>query len=156
MMKKTIVFLLVCMLMILAATTVVGYQKTFNDTSNTILVNRTVAQSTTTTDHFTDSFVIIIGKCDTVQTPVLWLFGFKFILNREIIIQANGGEDEKITTLILPSKIGFYFGQENMIVQLQGAKGLFFRGEKSFLFQNTPQRFFALCKATDVWVTYNT
>jgi hypothetical protein len=108
-----------------------------------------------TTDHFTDSFVIIIGKCETVQTPVLWLFGFKFILNREIIIQANGGEDEQITTLILPSKIGFYFGQENMIVQLQGAKGLFFRGEKSFLFQNTPQRFFALCKATDILVTYN-
>jgi len=118
-----------------------------------LLTSMPVVQATT--DHFTDSFVIIIGKCETVQTPVLWLFGFKFILNREIIIQANGGEDEKITTLILPSKIGFYFGQDNMIVQLQGAKGLFFRGEKSFLFQNTPQRFFALCKATDIWVTYN-
>jgi hypothetical protein len=119
-----------------------------------VLLN-TMSPAQATTDHFTDSFVLIIGKCETVQTPVLWLFGFKFILNREIIIQANGGEDEKITTLILPSKIGFYFGQDNMIVQLQGAKGLFFRGEKSFLFQNTPQRFFALCKATDIWVTYN-
>jgi hypothetical protein len=108
-----------------------------------------------TTDHFTDSFVLIMGKCETVQTPVLWLFGFKVILNREIIIQANGGADEKLTALILPSKIGFYFGQDNMVVQLQGAKGLFFRGEKSFLFQNTPQRFFALCKATDIWVTYD-
>ena len=109
-----------------------------------------------TTDHFTDSVVLIMGKCETVQTPVLWLFGFKVILNREIIIQATGGADEKLTTLVLPSKIGFYFGQDNIVIQLQGAKGLFFRGEKSLLFQNTPQRIFALCKATDIWVTYNT
>ncbi|MCX6671540.1 MAG: hypothetical protein NTX92_06445 [Euryarchaeota archaeon] len=108
-----------------------------------------------TTDHFTDSVVIIMGKCDTVASPALWLFGFKFILNREVIIQANGGENEKINAFILPSKIGFYFGQENMIIQLQGAKGLFFRGEKSWFFQNTPQRIFAVCKATDIWVTYD-
>ncbi|HWR26971.1 MAG TPA: hypothetical protein VN377_00885, partial [Candidatus Thermoplasmatota archaeon] len=59
------------------------------------------------------------------------------------------------TTLVLPSKIGFYFGQENMVVQLQGAKGIFFRGEKSFFFSNTPERIVAVCKATDIWVTYN-
>lgn len=112
-----------------------------------------VAQATT--DHFTDSFVIVIGQCDTVQTPALWVFGFKFIFNREVIIRAEGGENEKITTLILPSKIGFYFGQDNLIVQIQGAKGLFFRGEKSWFFQNTPQRIFTLCKAQDIWVTYN-
>ncbi len=120
-----------------------------------LLLLNTMPLTQATTDHFTDSFVIIVGKCETVQTPVLWLFGFKFILNREVIIQANGGADEKITTLVLPSKIGFYFGQENMVVQLQGAKGLFFHGEKSFLFSNTPQRIVAVCKATDIWVTYN-
>jgi hypothetical protein len=107
------------------------------------------------TDHFTDSVVIIFGKCETVTSPALWLFGFKFLLNRHIYIQANGGEDEKLTALILPSKIGFYFGQENMIIQMDGAKGLFFRGEKSWLFQNTPQRIFAVCKASDIWVTYD-
>jgi hypothetical protein len=120
-----------------------------------LLLLNSMPLAQTTTDHFTDSYAIVIGKCDTVQTPALWLFGFKFILNREVIIQANGGENEKITALILPSKIGFYFSQESMIIQLQGAKGLFFRGEKSFLFQNTPQRIFAVCKATDIWVTYN-
>jgi len=107
-----------------------------------------------TTDHFTDSFVIIIGKCNTVTSPALWLFGFKFLFNRHIYIQASGEQDEKLTALILPSKIGFYFGQENMIIQMDGAKGLFFRGEKSWLFQNTPQRIFAVCKASDIWVTY--
>jgi hypothetical protein len=117
-----------------------------------LLSSQPIVQATT--DHFTDSFVIIMGKCDTVASPALWLFGFKFILNREVIIQANGGENEKINAFILPSKIGFYFSQENIIIQLQGAKGLFFRGEKSWVFQNTPQRIFAVCKATDIWVTY--
>jgi len=107
------------------------------------------------TDYFTNSVVIIIGKCDTVTSPALWLFGFKFLFNREVIIQANGGEDEKINAFILPSKIGFYFGHENMIIQMEGAKGLFFRGEKSFFFQNTPQRIFVLCTARDIWVTYD-
>src|SRR5512136_1706833 len=96
------------------------------------------------TDQFSDSMVIIVGKCNTVSSPALWLFGFKFLFNRHIYIQASGGQDEKLTALILPSKIGFYFGQEDMTIQLDGAKGLFFRGDKSWLFQNTPQRIFAV------------
>jgi len=106
------------------------------------------------TDEFTDSIVIIMGKCNYVQTPALWLFGFKFLLNRHIIIQASGGEEETLTALVLPSKIGFYFGQEDMMIQMDGAKGLFFRGEKSLLFPNTPQRIVAVCRASDIWVTY--
>jgi len=39
MMKKAIIALFVCMLMILATTTVVGYEKIFNDTSNNIVLN---------------------------------------------------------------------------------------------------------------------
>ncbi len=89
------------------------------------------------TDQFTDSIVIIMGKCNTVSSPALWLFGFKFLFNRHIYIQASGEQDEKLTALILPSKIGFYFG-----------------GDKSWLFQNAPQRIFAVCKATNILVTY--
>jgi hypothetical protein len=59
------------------------------------------------TDHFTNSVVLVIGKCNTVSTTALWLFGFKFVYNKEVIIQANGAEGEKINALILPSKIGF-------------------------------------------------
>jgi hypothetical protein len=106
------------------------------------------------TDTYTDSMVIIMGQCETVSSPALWLFGFKFLLNRHVYIQANGGANEKLTALILPSKIGFYFGQADMIIQLDGAKGLFFRGEKAWVFQNNPQRIFAICKASFISVTY--
>jgi hypothetical protein len=77
------------------------------------------------------------------------------MFNRQVIIQTSGGEDEKINAFILPSKIGFYFGQENINIHLEQAKGLFFRGEKSRLFQNTPQRIIAICKASEIWVTYD-
>jgi hypothetical protein len=117
-----------------------------------LLTSMPVVQATT--DHFTDSVVLIIGKSNTVSTTALWLFGFKFIYNKRVIIQANGGEGEKINALIIPSKIGFYFGQENIFIQLEGAKGLFFRGEKSLFFHNNPSRIFAFCKAGDIWVSY--
>jgi hypothetical protein len=106
------------------------------------------------TDHFSDSIVIIFGTCHTVTSPALWLFGFKLLLNRHIYIQASGGENEKLSALILPSKIGFYFGQKTMLIEMNGAKGLFFRGEKALIFQNNPQRIVAICKASDIWVTY--
>jgi hypothetical protein len=106
------------------------------------------------TDHFTNSVVLVIGKCNTVSSNALLLFGFKVVYNKQVIIQVNGGEGEKINAMILPSKIGFYFGQENIFIQMEGAKGLFFWGEKSLFFHNVPPRIFAFCKAGDIWVSY--
>ena len=117
-----------------------------------LLSSLPVAQANT--DHFTNSVVLVIGKCNTVSTTALWLFGFKLVYNKQVIIQANGGEGEKINALILPSKIGFYFGYKNIFIQMDGAKGLFFWGEKSLFFHNVPPRIFAFCKAGDIWVSY--
>ena len=106
------------------------------------------------TDHFSDSMIVITGKCNSVSSSALWLFGFKFMLNKKVIVQANGEEGEKIHALILPYKIGFYFSQENILIQMEGATGLFFWGEKSLLLQKSSQRIFAFCKAGDIWVSY--
>jgi hypothetical protein len=107
-----------------------------------------------TTDHFSDSMVIIMGRCETVSSPALWLFGVKVLLNRHVYIQASGGEDEQVTALIFPSRVGFYFGQDDMTIQLDGATGVFFRGERSWLFPSSPQRVVAVCRARDISVTY--
>ncbi len=106
------------------------------------------------TDHFTDSRILIIGKCNTTSTPALWLFGFKWIHNRNVFIQAGGGEGEKLNAIVVPSKVGLYSGYEDMTIELTRAKGIFFWGEKSFLLQKSSQRIFAFCKATDIWITY--
>jgi hypothetical protein len=106
------------------------------------------------TDYFSNSMVIIIGKSNTVESPVLlWLFGCKLMLNKRVIVQANGEEGEVLNALILP-KIGFYFGYEQIYIQMDRATGLFFWGEKSFLLQKASPRIFAICRARDIYVTY--
>jgi len=113
-----------------------------------------IPQAAATTDHFTNSWILIMGKCNTTVTPALWLFGFKWMHNKNVLIQASGTEGEKLNAVLLPTKIGVFFGYKNMIIELDRAKGLFFWGEKSFLLQKASQSIFALCKATDIWVSY--
>jgi hypothetical protein len=106
------------------------------------------------TDQFSNSMVVILGKCNTVSSNSLWIFGFKFMLNKKVTIQANGEDGEKINALILPSQVGLFFGHENILIQLDGATGLFFWGERSFLLQRSSQRVIVICKARDIWVSY--
>ncbi|MBN1860894.1 MAG: hypothetical protein JW840_05480 [Candidatus Thermoplasmatota archaeon] len=113
-----------------------------------------VAQATTV--EFTDSAVIIFGKTNHVSSLALWLFGFKFLVNKQVAIQAYGEAGEKISALILPPKIGFYLGHENIYIQLNRVTGLFFWGGKSLLFGNSdPPRIFAVCKANYIYVSYD-
>jgi hypothetical protein len=131
-MKKTLIIFLVCCLFLVSLLP--------------------VAQANT--DYFSNSVIIIIGKSTTVDTPALWVFGPKVMFNKRVTIQVSGGEGEKLNALIVLSKLGFYMGYKNMVIQLGGATGLFFWGEKSFLFQKASPRIFVLCKASEIWVTY--
>jgi hypothetical protein len=111
---------------------------------------------TAETQEFTNSIIIIVGKTNQVSSTALWLFGFKFMVNKRVVIQAYSGDGEKINALILPPKIGFYLGHENIYIQMNRATGLFFWGGKSLLFQNSdPPRIFALCKANYIYVSYD-
>jgi hypothetical protein len=107
------------------------------------------------TDHFSDSVILVIGKSNSVSSTALWLFGVKCIFNSRVIIRANGGEGEKVNAFMLSPKIGFYVGHEDIVIHMERAKGLFFWGEKSLFVRNTPPGVFALCKARDIWVTYD-
>ena len=113
-----------------------------------------IPQAAATTENFTNSWILIIGKCNTTTTPALWLFGFKWMHNKNVYIQASGTEGEKLNAVILPSKIGVFLGYKNIDIQLYKAKGLFFWGEKSFLLQKSSQRIFVLCKASEIWISY--
>lgn len=118
-----------------------------------LLVINVIPHGCATTDHFTNNTILIIGKCNTTTTPALWLFGLKWMQNKNVVIQAGGGQGEQLNALILLSKIGLYIGYENIAIQMYGVKGLFFWGEKAVFLQKS-QRIFALCKATDIWVNY--
>jgi hypothetical protein len=120
-----------------------------------LLILTTMPLVQATTEQFSNSVVLITGKCNTVTTNALWLFGLKFMIHRKVTIQASGQEGEKIHALVLPPTFGVFFGHENIIIQMEGATGLFFWGGKSLLLQQSSQRVFVFCKAGDMWITYD-
>lgn len=120
-----------------------------------VLIFPLISGAQATTDHFSDSMVLVVGKSDTVSSTLLWFFGCKFIINKQVNIQVNGEEDETITACIFPSNVGFYYSHTNMTIHMLGAIGVVFWGQKSVLFPNSPLLVFAFCKARDIWVTYD-
>ncbi len=151
MLKRTVGFLVVCMLLMTGGFPVCSMvtEKIMIDcgTSSDPLVQAT-------TDHFNDSIVIITGKSNTVASTALWLFGFKCMVIKRVTIRANNLEGERLNVLVLPPKIGFYFDYESISVQLNRVSGLFFWGKRSVLFESEPPLIVAVCRARDIWVTY--
>lgn len=165
MLKRAIGFLIVCMLLmagVLPVCSMAMYKavptvdQTAGDSerSLTSFGKSPDPMVQTTTDHFSDSIVIITGKSNTVASTALWLFGFKCMVLKRVTVQANNLEGETINVLVLPPKIGVYFDYETIFIQLQRVTGLFFWGKKSLLFESEPPQIFAVCKARDIWVTY--
>jgi len=106
-----------------------------------------------TTDHFTNSIVIIIGKCDVVQGPLIWIFGLYIpLIKRSFYIRANGGQDEQLNVIIRGSQFASYLDNENIVVEINRATGILFWGQKSILTNSS--RIFARCKAENIWITH--
>ena len=105
------------------------------------------------TDHYEDKSVLVVGKCDTVYGPILWRFGLYIpILKRDIRIISRGAEGEALSIFIPPPGFAVYFSKENISINIQNARGIFFWGGKSRLLNNTPPFLFISCKAQDIWI----
>lgn len=152
MLKRGLGFFVVCMLLMIGVFPVcsMAIDKNIIDfgTSPDPMVQAT-------TDHFNDSIVIIIGKSNTMASTALWFFGFKCMVIKRVTIQANNLEGERLNVLVLPPKIGVYVDYESISVQLTRVTGLFFWGKRSVLFESKPPQVFAVCRARDIWITYD-
>lgn len=104
------------------------------------------------TDHYSNGIIIVSGKCNTVTKNGLWLLGLTYINNKEITIQAQGQEGEKINILIFPPDYGLYISYEVIEIHLEDAKGFLFWTQKSVFFGPTSNRVFILCNAGDIWI----
>lgn len=106
------------------------------------------------TDHYSNSIIIVSGNSNLVTSTGLWLFGLTYINKEEITIKAQNEAEERINVFIFPPNFGFYFSQENILIQMGNAEGFLFWGQKSLFLNNASQRVFTLCKADDIWITY--
>jgi len=110
--------------------------------------------STTTTDYFEDSIIIIIGKCNLVTGPLAWAFGFYIpLVKKSFLIKASGEEGEQLNILVRGDKFASYIDNENILVEFYGAKGILFWGQKSLITNSS--RILVRCKAENIWVTYD-
>ena len=108
--------------------------------------------SKTATDHYENSVVLIIGKCNIIEGPILWIFGLYIpLIKRSFYIRASGQQGEQLNVMVRGSQFAIYIDNENIIVDLNVAHGIFFWGQKSILTNST--RIFARCKAENIWIT---
>ncbi len=108
--------------------------------------------STPATDHYVNSVVIIIGKCNIVQGPIFWIFGLYIpLIKRSFYIRASGEEGEQLNVIVRGDKFATYIDNEDIIVDVNRAHGILFWGQKSLLTNGS--RIFARCKAENIWIT---
>lgn len=109
-------------------------------------------------DYYDNSIVLIAGKSNSTSCLSLWWkIGLYIpVVKRHFFIVANGEEGESLNVLIFSSNHGFatYYDYEDIRIELQRARGVFYWGEKSLLFNHSePSPVFVLCRATIVYVT---
>jgi hypothetical protein len=74
------------------------------------------------------------------------------LVERDFKVEANGEIGEKLNVVVLSPEFGTFISYEHIDIDIYNAKGIFFWGAKSLIF-NEPILFIS-CKATDVWINY--
>lgn len=102
-----------------------------------------------------NSLVIILGKSNDVRALSLWwgIGVYIPILRRNFIMSANE-EEETLSAIVIEIDGGtVYMDNENITITLNFARGFFYWGGKSLLFNfSSPQPVFAICRARSVFI----
>jgi hypothetical protein len=108
-------------------------------------------------DHFQNSLVLIFGKCNTTSCgSIWWKFGLYIPVIKRNFFMIASNENESINILILSFEDGFgtYFNYKDITIELHNARGMFYWGGKSLLFNHSnPPPVFALCRAKTAYIT---
>jgi hypothetical protein len=106
------------------------------------------------TDYYTDSLIMIIGQCNTVDKPLMWGIGlFIPILRKNFYIATNNQEGEMISIIVKNDQNAFLISQESASIQMNGARGIYYWGKSSLLLNNSTF-LFVLGRASDIWITH--
>jgi hypothetical protein len=102
--------------------------------------------------YYSNSLILVFGKCDNVVGPLVWLLGFYCpLIKRNFRMFTNDERNETLSAIILgPGKFGTYLFQENINIDISGARGVLFYFKKSILVNGN--NIIAFCKAENIWV----
>jgi len=119
--------------------------------SNTAIEEKQISNKTLS-NHYENSIVVIIGKCNIVQGPLVWIFGLYIpLMKRTFTVKASGGEGEQLNVMVRGDQFVTHLDNENIEILFSGAKGFLFWGQKSILTNSS--RVFVRCKADDIWIS---
>jgi hypothetical protein len=140
-------------LLIFGAVFLVVFSSMHAALGNNIQSNKTKTADTVSFEHFTDCVIIMFGKCNEVTGPILWKLGvYCNLLKRDFTINAKGEFGETINLIIRGSdNFKFLWGKENIKIDLRGATGILFWGDKSIIADNTI--IILRCKVKNVYLT---
>jgi hypothetical protein len=107
------------------------------------------------TDYYNNSFVFIFGRSNDIQaSSIWWIIGLYVpIIKRSFRISAKN-EGESLTAIIYkPNGGAFYLDNENITIDINRARGIFYWGGKSLLFNfSIPPSVFVLCRARTIYI----
>jgi hypothetical protein len=123
-----------------------------------VLILVSVPTITADTEIFNNSIVLIAGKSNSTSCLSLWWrIGLYIpVLKRHFFVEANGEEGESLNVLIFSKNNGLatYYSYEDIRIELQRARGVFYWGEKSLLIDHSePSPVLVLCRAERAYVT---
>jgi len=149
-MKKAIVILAICLLMLPSFSVALGEIPNLEE--NKIKEENEVEPLDT--DTYSNCRILVSGQCDTVLGPLVWLLGFYCpLFKRNFIIRASGGETEKLNVIVFGNgNFGTYYDLENIQLDIRSASGILFWYGKSILLEGN--RIFAFCNAKTIFINH--
>jgi len=123
-----------------------------------VLILVSLPTITADVDYYNNSIVLIAGRSNSTSCLSLWWkIGLYIpVIKRHFFIVANGEEGESLNVLIFSRNHGLatYYDYEDIRIELQRARGVFYWGEKSLLFNHSePSPVFVLCRAARAYIT---
>ena len=144
--KILIILLTICLLTI---PTVHGSLQ--NNTSGKVIDEEKI-ENARDSGHYTNSLILVFGKCDNVVGPLVWLLGFYCpLFKRNFRMIADDERNESLNAIIIGPGLQFgLFSTEKISIDIGGARGVLFYFKKSILVNGN--NIIAFCKADNIWV----
>ncbi len=103
-------------------------------------------------DYYQNSFVLVVGSCETVDCPILWKLGlFIPLLKKNFFVATTNQPGEMINIIVKNEQTAFLFSEANASIRMNNARGVYYWAGNSPVIQNS-SLLFIFGRAQDIWI----